>query len=160
MNNSKVKFLTQASIIAALYTVLTIICAMMGLSNGVIQIRFSEALTILPVFTTASLPGLTVGCVISNLLTGAHIYDVLLGSLATLLGAIGTYYLRNNKYLAISSPIIANTLVIPLVLSYVYKFEGALWYFGLTVFVGEVISCGILGLMLYKTLDKNRQIFF
>ena len=91
MRNKKVLFITQGAVIAAIYVVLTYIVSLLGLTNGVIQVRLSEALTILPVFTPAAIPGLVVGCVISNILTGAVIWDVIFGSLATLIGAVGTY---------------------------------------------------------------------
>ena len=90
MRNKKVLFITQGAVIAAIYVVLTYIVSLLGLTNGVIQVRLSEALTILPVFTPAAIPGLVVGCVISNILTGAVIWDVIFGSLATLIGAVGT----------------------------------------------------------------------
>lgn len=92
MRNKKVLFITQGAVIAAIYVVLTYIVSLLGLTNGVIQVRLSEALTILPVFTPAAIPGLVVGCVISNILTGAVIWDVIFGSLATLIGAVGTSF--------------------------------------------------------------------
>ncbi|MBE7047598.1 MAG: QueT transporter family protein [Ruminococcaceae bacterium] len=149
------KNLTYAALTAGLYVILTLIASMMGLSNGVIQIRFSESLTILPVFTSSAIPGLTLGCVIANIISGAHIYDVIFGSVATLIGAVFTYVLRKNKYLAASCPIISNTVIIPLILSYVYHFEGSIWYFAVTVFIGEVISCGVLGLWLHRFIKKH-----
>ena len=79
MRNKKVLFITQGAVIAAIYVVLTYIVSLLGLTNGVIQVRLSEALTILPVFTPAAIPGLVVGCVISNILTGAVIWDVIFG---------------------------------------------------------------------------------
>lgn len=82
--------LTQGAMIAALYVVLTFIANLAGLASSVIQLRLSEALTILPVFTAAAVPGLAVGCVLANLLTGCAVWDVVFGSLATLIGAIGT----------------------------------------------------------------------
>ena len=149
------KNLTYAALTAGLYVILTLIASMMGLSNGVIQIRFSESLTILPVFTSSAIPGLTLGCVIANIISGAHIYDVIFGSVATLIGAVFTYVLRKNKYLAASCPIISNTVIVPLILSYVYHFEGSIWYFAVTVFIGEVISCGVLGLWLHRFIKKH-----
>jgi len=149
------KNLTYAALTAGLYVILTLIASMMGLSNGVIQIRFSESLTILPAFTSSAIPGLTLGCVIANIISGAHIYDVIFGSVATLIGAVFTYVLRKNKYLAASCPIISNTVIIPLILSYVYHFEGSIWYFAVTVFIGEVISCGVLGLWLHRFIKKH-----
>ncbi len=154
MKTKKVMFLTHAATIAALYVVLTLIANAMGLANYAIQVRFSEALTILPFFTPAAIPGLFVGCLLSNLLTGGAVLDVIFGSLATLLGAAGTYLLRRHKWLAPVPPIIANTLIIPFVLSYVYHFEGSIPYFMITVGIGEVISCGILGMILLNVLQK------
>lgn len=114
MKHSKLALLTQGALIAALYTALTYLANALGLANGAVQVRFSEALTILPVFTPAAVPGLFVGCLLSNLLTGAAIWDILFGSLATLLGAIGTYLLRRHEKLAAAPPILANLLIIPL----------------------------------------------
>ncbi len=155
MKFKKIMFLTHAAVIAALYVVLTMIANSMGLANYAIQVRFSEALTILPFFTPAAIPGLFVGCLLSNLLTGSAVLDVIFGSLATLLGALGTYLLKRNKWLAPIPPIVANTLVIPFVLSYVYRFEGSIPYFMLTVGIGELISCGILGMLLLNVLKKH-----
>lgn len=145
-------FLAQAAMIAAIYVVLTFMANTFGLANYAIQVRFSEALTILPFFTSAAIPGLFVGCLLSNILTGCMPLDVLFGSLATLIGACGTYALRKQKWLAPLSPIIANTIIVPFVLAYVYKFEGSIPYFMLTVGIGEVISCGVLGMILLFAL--------
>ena len=75
MRNKKVLFLTQAAVIAAIYVVLTIFISAFNLASGAIQVRISEALTILPFFTPAAIPGLAIGCLLSNLLTGAAVYD-------------------------------------------------------------------------------------
>lgn len=159
--NKKVLFIVHAAVIAALYVVLTLLANSLGLANYAIQLRFSEALTILPFFTPAAIPGLFVGCIISNLLTGAIPYDIIFGSLATLLGALGTYALRNTtKWLAPLPPIVANTLIVPFVLAYAYHFEGSIFYFMLTVGAGEIISCGVLGLLLLSVLQKYRKYIF
>lgn len=150
-----VRIIAQAAMIAALYVVLTFIANAFGLANYAIQVRFSEALTILPYFTPAAIPGLFVGCVLSNLLTGCMPLDVLFGSIATLIGACGTYMLRKQKWLAPLPPIVANTLIVPFVLAYVYHFEGSIPYFMLTVGIGEVISCGVLGMILLFALQKH-----
>lgn len=160
MKNKNVLFLTQAAMIAAVYVVLTFIANALGLANSVIQVRFSEALTILPYFTPAAIPGLFVGCVLANTLTGCLPLDVVFGSLATLLGAFGTYYLRRFRWLAPLPPILANTLIVPFVLAYVYRFEGGIPYFMLTVGAGEVISCGVLGLILLLALDRQKNRIF
>lgn len=158
--NSKALFIAHAAIIAALYVVLTLIANALGLANYAIQVRFSEALTILPYFTPAAIPGLFVGCILSNILTGCVPLDILFGSLATLLGAIFTYKLRKWKYLTPLPPIIFNMLFVPPVLSFVYQFEGTLLYFAITVGIGEIISCGILGLLLLLVLEKYRGQLF
>lgn len=160
MRNKKVLFITQAAMIAALYVVLTLIANALGLANYAIQVRFSEALTILPFFTPAAIPGLWVGCVLSNLLTGCMPLDIVFGSIATLIGAIGTYVFRKYQWAAPIPPILANTIIVPFVLSYVYQFEGSMPYFMLTVGAGEVISCGILGMLLLNILKKYRNVIF
>ena len=149
--------LTQGAMIAALYVVLTFIANLAGLASGVIQVRLSEVLTILPVFTAAAVPGLAVGCVLANLLTGCALWDVVFGSLATLIGALGTRLLRKKSpVLAVLPPILSNMFIVPLVLQQVYGVEDAFWYLMLTVGAGEIISCGALGLLLYRSLKKTR----
>lgn len=160
MKNKKVLFLTQAAMIAALYIVLTYFINAFNLANGAIQIRISEALTILPAFTPAAVPGLFAGCLISNILTGCMPLDVIAGSFATLVGAFGTYSVRKHKWLIPLPPIIANILVVPWVLSYVYHFEGSLYYFAFTVGIGEILSCGVLGMILYSSLEKQAARIF
>jgi len=150
----KAKKLTLAATIAALYVILTGIAKLLALDSGVIQVRFSEALCILPCFTPAAVPGLFIGCLLSNILSGGVIWDVIFGSLATLIGAIGTRILQKNRFLAVLPPILANTIIIPFVLSYAYGIPGSIPYFMLTVGIGEVISCGILGLVLYSFVKK------
>lgn len=146
--------------IAALYVVLTLLANALGLANYAIQVRFSEALTILPFFTPAAIPGLTIGCLLSNLLTGCMPLDILFGSLATLLGAVGTYLLRKRQWMAPLPPILANTVIVPFVLAYVYQFEGSIPYFMLTVGIGEILSCGVLGMILMGVLMKYRNVLF
>lgn len=160
MRNQKTIKLVQAAVIAALYVVLTMLANALGLANYAIQVRFSEALTILPFFTPAAVPGLFVGCLLSNIITGCAPWDVVFGSLATLVGALGTWALRKHKWLAPLPPIVANIIVVPLVLSYVYKLEGSLIYFAITVGIGEIISCGLLGMVLLFALDKRKNQIF
>lgn len=160
MKTTRVRFMTQAAMIAAIYVVLTVFISAFNLASGAIQIRISEALTILPAFTPAAIPGLYLGCLISNLITGALLPDIIFGSLATLLGALGTYFLRKYKWAVPLPPILANVLIIPWILSYVYGFPGSIFYFMLTVGIGEVISCGVLGLLLYNVLCRYRNIIF
>ena len=153
-----VLFMAQAAMIAAIYVVLTIVFA--PFSFGEVQIRIAEALTILPVFTPAAIPGLFIGCLLSNLLTGAAIWDIIFGSLATLLGAVFTYLLRKHEKLAAIPPILSNTLIVPLVLKWAYGVPDALPYLFLTVGLGEVISCGIFGMILLYALKPHAKTIF
>ena len=154
----KAVFITQAAVIAALYTVLVIIFNYC--SFGPIQFRIAEALTILPYFTPAAIPGLFVGCLLSNILGGAAIWDIIFGSIATLIGAIGTYALRKNKWLAPLPPIIANTLIVPFVLRYAYGSEGIFAMFFVTIGASEFIVCGIIGMLLLFALNPVRNVIF
>jgi uncharacterized membrane protein len=151
--SKKVLLLVQAAMIAALYVVLTLIANALGLANQSIQVRFSEALTILPYFTPAAIPGLFVGCLLSNIITGCALPDIIFGSLATLIGAVLTRKLRSNKWFAPIPPIVANAIVVPPVLYFVYGL-GPLWFDFITVTIGEVISCGVLGMLLLFALKK------
>ena len=139
--------LARGGMIAALYVLLTFFSALLGLSSGPVQLRLSESLTVLPFYLPEAVPGLAVGCVLANLLTGAPVWDVAFGSLATLLGAFGTRYLAKKPWQAPLWPILTNTLIVPQILRLVYQAEGTLWYFTLTVFAGESLSCGVLGLL-------------
>lgn len=157
--NKKVLFITRAAMIAALYVVLTIFIAAFNLANGAIQVRISEALTILPVFTPAAIPGLFIGCLLSNIITGCILEDIIFGSLTTLVAAVVTYLIRKVPYLAPLPPILGNAFVVPYVLKTFYELGDSYWYLVLTVGAGEVISCGILGLALYGVLKKMPNIF-
>ena len=157
-NNSKTHFITMAGLIAAAYVVLTFIAQTVGLASGAIQFRLSEVLTILPMFTIAAIPGLTVGCVLANILTGCALWDVVFGSIATLLGALGTHLLKKteNPYLGCLPPIISNMLIVPAVLMKVYGAPESYWYLMLTVGIGEVVCCGVLGVIFYKVIKKRK----
>jgi uncharacterized membrane protein len=154
----KTRFITQAAIIAAIYVLLVLVFKPIGF--GEIQVRIAEALTILPYFTPAAIPGVTIGCLLGNLLGGANIIDIIFGSLATLIGAVFSYLLRRQKYLVPLPPIIANTLIIPWILRYAYGLPFTIPFLMLTVGFGEVISCGLLGLLLLFTLQKYKHVLF
>ena len=151
--NKKVLYLSHAAVIAALYVVLTLVANALGLASNAIQIRFSEALTILPYFTPAAIPGLFVGCLLSNLMTGCALPDIIFGSLATLLGAVFTRRLRKYKWMAPLPPIVANAILIPPVLLFAYGIK-PYWFSLITVTIGEIISCGVLGMLLLISLKK------
>ena len=143
--------------IAALYVVLTLISAIFGLSSGVIQVRISEALCALVFFTPAAISGVTIGCLISNIITSASILDIVFGTLATLIGAIGGYHLRKNKWLVTLPTVVANALIIPLVIVYGFGVKDtALPLVALSVGAGELISATILGTGLILILEKYR----
>lgn len=159
MKNKKVLFLTQAAMIAAIYVVLTIV--FQPFSFGQIQVRIAEALTILPMFTPAAIPGLYIGCMIGNILGGSILPDIIWGSFATLIGAVFTYLLRKqSRYLAILPPIISNTVIVPLVLRYAYGILLPIPLMMLTVGIGEVISCGVLGIVIHSALKKYQYKIF
>lgn len=152
----KTRFITKTAAIAGLYIVLTVLNA--GFSSGPVQCRLSEALCILPVFTAAAVPGVTIGCLVSNIIVGGAVWDIVFGSLATLIGAVGTYLLRKHKFFAFLPPIAANTVIVPFILSFVYKFPGSLWWFAFTVFAGEAVSCGGFGAILFAAVNKNKAL--
>ena len=168
MRDKKVLFLTQAAVIAALYVVLCQIFAPISFKN--VQVRIAECLTILPAFTPAVIPGLFIGCVIGNLLGGAIPLDVVCGSIATLIGAVGTWYIgkivRRNpaakatRFALPLPPIIANTIIVPLVLYYGYLITVPIPVQMLTVGLGEVLGCGVIGMVLYFALEKNADRIF
>lgn len=149
----KTLYLCQAAIIAALYVALTLVSPN---PIGVFQVRFSECLTVLPVFFPAAVPGLFIGCILANLLAGAVVWDIVIGSLATLAAAYLTCKLgKKNFFLATLFPVAANTLAVPPVLVYFYGVQDAWWVIYLSIFAGEVISCGGIGYILYRVLKKR-----
>ena len=157
--NQKSTFMTQASMIAAIYVVLTYIFA--PFSFGDVQVRIAVALTILPAFTPAAIPGLFIGCLVGNVLGGAILPDIIFGSLATLIGAFFTYLLRKKSpFLCVLPPIASNILIVPFVLKFGYGINLPIAFLMLTIGIGEVISCGGLGLILYYALKKYRKLIF
>lgn len=159
MKDKKITFMAQAAMIAALYVVITLVFAPFSFSE--VQVRLSEALTILPVFTPAAIPGLFVGCLLGNFLGGAVLPDIVFGSIATLIGAVFTWKLKDrNPFVAPIPPIVSNTLIVPFVLRYAYGVALPIPLMMLTVGIGEVISCGVLGMALYFALSKQKFIVF
>lgn len=149
-----VRSLTYAAMIAALYVLLTFISSLFGLDKGVIQFRLSEILCVMPIFLPCAVPALTVGCFLANLLCNALLPDVIFGTLATLLGALGTYLLRKKRLLALLCPVVSNGVIIPLVLRYAYHLEGSVWFFAVTVAIGELATCTFIGGALLPTLQR------
>ena len=163
MKNKKLQYMVRAALIAALYVALTHVSHVFGLASGAVQIRFSEALCVLPFFTPAAIPGLFIGCIIANLTTGAVAWDVIFGSLATLIGALIASKLK-NKYLVPIPTVISNTVIVPFVILFCYT-ERELWTVPtyllgvIGVFAGEVISAYIFGIILHTALNKHKNIF-
>ena len=162
---SHIRFLTYSAAIAALYVGLTYLAFVLGLDKGVIQVRFSEALCVLAAFTPAAIPGMTLGCFLSGLLTSAHPFDMVFGSMATLIGVLGCWLLRflKNRRLAfclVPLPnVLSNALIIPWVLSVAYGATEGYPFLFLTVGAGEVISAGVLGSLLLWILRRRRFLF-
>ncbi|MGL5435949.1 MAG: QueT transporter family protein [Lachnospiraceae bacterium] len=156
--NNTTYLLTQTAAIAAIYVVLTMLFA--PISFGPIQARIAEALCILPYFTPAAIPGVFIGCFLSNLLCGSVPMDIIFGSLATLIGAVGSYSLRNKKWLVCIPPIAANTIIVPWVLRYAYGEAQLIPFLMFTVGLGEILAVGILGNLLLAALERYKHILF
>ncbi len=155
-SRNRTRSLVYAAMIAALYVVLTYIMRIFGLDSGAVQLRLSEALTVLPFFTFAAVPGVTVGCLLANILVGCAPWDIVFGTLATLLGALGTRALRRAPaWLASLPPILSNTLIIPHVLRLVYGDMTPIGFLTLTVGFGELLSAGVCGTILLYALKKS-----
>ena len=158
-SRAKTLYLTQAACVAALYVVLTLLAQMLGLGSGMIQIRFSEMLCLLPIVMPSAIPGVTLGCFLANLLTGAVWMDVLIGPIATLIGALGTYALRKKPLLASIPPVLSNALIVPFILAYGYGVPDAIPLMMLTVGIGEVLSVCVLGFTVFYLLRPTLERF-
>jgi uncharacterized membrane protein len=156
--NKKTLYVTHAAAIAAIYTVLVFVFQYS--SFGPIQFRIAEALTILPYFTPAAIPGLTIGCLLSNLLFRADILDIIFGTSATLIAAYLSYQLRDNKFLVPIPPILINAIIIPWVLKYAYFEANSIPFMMLTVGGGQLIAAGVLGMVLLFSLERVKHIIF
>ncbi len=152
------QMMVQGALIAAIYVVLALVFR--PISFGPVQFRIAEALCVLPYFTPAAVPGVFLGCLISNFLGGAMIADVVFGSLATLIGAFGSYAFRKNRYLVSAAPIVTNTLIIPWVLCFSYGSGEMIGMMTVTVCIGELLAVGVLGQCLIRGLEKYRYVLF
>ena len=146
--------------IAACYVVLTYVANLLGLANGAIQFRISEALCILPIFLPEAVPGLFIGCLISNLITAGNPFDIVFGALATLIGAYGAWLLRKMPtkllWLATIPTVLANMLIVPPILIFAYGVNDAYLWLVLTVGIGEVVCAAIGGSILGYSLKKSK----
>ncbi len=169
--HKRILWLCYAAIIAALYVALTYLAMALGLDRGAIQIRFSEALVSLAFITPAAIPGVTLGCLLANIWTGCAPLDILLGPIATLIGAIGAYLIgkmgkgKATKIFCTLPNIIANTVIVSFVVYICYTAPGKqtaaiLPFYFLTVGIGEIISSGIFGAILLLGAENTlRKIF-
>lgn len=154
------KFMAQGAIIAALYAALTILFA--PISYGAVQVRISEAFTILPLFTPAAIPGLFIGCLLANILGGAIVWDIIFGSIATLIGAALGYLLRFNRWLVPIPTIVSNSVIIPFILKYGYAIDMPIGLLIVYIAIGEIIGCYLLGELLGSAILRRgdlRNIF-
>jgi len=159
MNSKKTLFITEAAVIAAIYVALVLI--FQSTSYGPIQFRVAEALTVLPYFTPAAIPGVTIGCLISNLISpNVHILDIVFGTLATFIAAILSYLLRRNKYLVPIPPIVVNAIAIPWVIRFASGEAQPILFLMMTVGAGQILAAGVLGLVLLFALDKVKHVVF
>ena len=156
------RYLTRGALIAALYVGLTYVSTVFGLSSGAIQFRISEALCILPIFMPEAIPGLFIGCIVSNIVSGCAIWDIIFGSIATLIGAVGAYLLRGLpmklKWVATLPNLVSNMLIVPFVLIYAYGVEGGFFLLSLSVGIGEAV-CGVIGGSVLYYSVKDMKIF-
>jgi uncharacterized membrane protein len=153
--HAKAIYLCYAALIAALYVVLSLISGALGLASGAIQVRISEALCVLPFFMPAAVPGVTIGCLIYNIIGSGNILDIVFGTLATFIGAVGARLLRKCKWAVTLPTIAANTLIIPFVLKYGFMLDDSIWFFFITIFIGEFIAAGILGTVFLISIEKR-----
>ena len=155
------------ALIAAAYVALTYLSASFGLAFGQIQFRLSEALNILATFTPAAIPGLTIGCFLSNL-TSPFPLDILFGTLATLLTSVTIYLMsqrfkRSLPFISVIPPTIFNAVLVGLQITVFTDASADFTLFIITsvsVAIGEIAVCGLLGIPLYYTLRKfNNKLF-
>jgi len=159
MQKFNTRYLARAAVIAALYVVLTYLAGLMNLAYGPVQFRFSEALTVLPFLFPEAIPGLFVGCIVSNLISPYGALDLVVGSLATLLAALWTAKC-GRRWFAPMPPVIANAVLVGAMIAWYEAgfgagFPAAFAYNALTVGLGELVVCYVLGLPLLTVLEKR-----
>ena len=146
----KTKFITRAAIIAALYATIAIV---QPWSSGQIQIRGSEALTVLAGLMPAAIPGIFVGCLITNIFVGAGMLDIVFGSAASLIAAALSWKLRKNKRLVPLPPVVVNAIIVGTIMHYTYG-EFSIWLNMAYVGIGQLVACYGLGLPLLYVVKK------
>ena len=160
----KTEYLVKAAVIAALYAVLTY--AVATIAYGPLQFRVSEALTVLPIFCPAAIPGLTLGCMLANILSTVDPIDMVLGPVATLLACLVTYALRNlcikgYPLFSFLSPVVFNGLIVGAEIAW-FTTDDVFWHAylinGLSVAFGEIVVIFILGTVLFFAIRKNEKL--
>jgi len=149
---SSTKALSRGAIIAALYAATTLLLA--PISYGEVQIRLSESLTLLPILLPEAVPALTIGCLLANILGGCTIFDIVFGTLATLLAAICTRCLRNHPRLASAMPVLFNGVIVGAVVHYAYAPVIPLPLCMLSVALGEAVACMLLGPIVLHAIER------
>jgi uncharacterized membrane protein len=160
-NQSKVRKITFAAIIAAIYSALTLTLSFA--SFGVVQFRVAEGLTVLPFFSSFAIPGLFIGCIVSNVISPMGTPDLIFGSLATLLAAVITYYIGKSnikfkKYIAPLPPVIVNAVIIGIMLKVLYVKDMPLYLCMIQVGLGQLVCCYGIGLPLISVIQKNSSL--
>lgn len=164
---NKSEFIVKQAMIAAIYTVLSV--CLSAISYGTVQVRVSEALTLLPVFALGNVWGVTIGCFLTNVIgffTGANILgalDAVFGTAATLVAALLTYAFRNVRFkglpiAAAIPPVIVNAVVIGMELCVLINggFNPVVfWAQAVSVGVGQLLSCGVIGLIMVRVIERN-----
>ncbi len=156
------RFIIQTLVIAVLYFVLTFIANEFQLANGLnFQLRISEALTVLPYYTPAAIPGLFIGCLSANNAMNLPMSDVIYGSVATLVSAIISYLIRKKKFLVPIPPIVINAFAVPAIYAFLLGFdEPPFWRSVIMVGLGEAVTCGVLGIALMLGLEDYKDKLF
>ena len=164
MKKNHTRTIAKAALIAASYVALTWASEALGLGFGAIQLRISEALTILPAFTPAAIPGLALGCALANAGSPLGPIDIIVGTTATLLQAFCTRGLRNVKckgipFLSLLMPVLFNAVFVGAEIAFLSMQEEGFWAVftstAISVGIGELIICGVLGTALYRLIDKR-----
>lgn len=150
----KMRKIAYAAILAAIYAVLTL--ALAPASFGPVQCRVSEAFCILPIFMPEAVSGLAIGCLLANLYTGS-VYDIVFGTLATLMAAMLTRKFRKNKWVAMLFPVLFNAVIVGGYIGLFVDRSMAVWLTMLSVGAGEIIACYGLGIPLCGILEKHHK---
>lgn len=158
MKQSRGKYIASAAVIAALYGALTLVLS--PISYNVMQVRLSEGLTVLALYTPAAVPGLFVGCFFANILGPGGLTDAIFGSIATLLGCLGVRALRRKPWLALASDVVSNALIVGLELRYVFALEMHPLICMGWIALGELISVYLPAIPMKRLLDKNAKDIF